>query len=382
MIGVEGRYTVRFNIGGEEDFLAEEDLGKFVIIEEAGNVLPTWEVEFTLRDDKILELFNEGNILQYTFGEDLDSQKDVELRILKKTIAKVGKTQYTIYLAGIFNALEYVSNCQIRSFTGKSGVEVIQTVVAENFGARLEFNTNTSSDNQTWIQPNVPNKRFVNDVWMHSYTPASFIAVGISSDGTFILKDIMKETVNEPAWNFILAESDTDKNTKDVVCDGDYYVMAQSGFINHWLAYGRTQSIRVVEAAIDSTFTPELQALTPIGGQLDRSVVVTKRVADFGLLNDNVHDKYWEAYYTNLSYLALFSSTKVVVSYPREMKKDMKVLDLVMFGDERVKDEKLNSEYSGLYFITKISRIIENRQFVTVVELGREAMGSLQGDLR
>ena len=91
MIGVEGQYIFRFSIGEFEDFISNDDLVYFNLIEEAGNVLPTFELTFTSANEKLLSTLNEGNILQVSFGRELDHLIDVELIISKNNSNRAGE---------------------------------------------------------------------------------------------------------------------------------------------------------------------------------------------------------------------------------------------------------------------------------------------------
>lgn len=380
MIRVKGQYVVSFAITGgieKKDFIAEEDLLKFTMIEEAGNALPSFELMFKTRDSKILTYFNEGNLIKYQFGVDEEKMNDCPLRILRKEFKKLGQHEIVIRLVGLYDAVEYITNCNIVDYSNKSGIEVIDKIAGNYF--LKDFNVTSSSDSQTWLQYNIPDKRFLNNVWMHSYIENSFIATGITTEGKFILKDIVKdikEKQSNPVWRFVQNVNNEDK---DIIYEGDFAVESQSGFINQWLGYGRKKSLRTIETAEDILLENEFTPLLATTDTLDRYSNVNDRIAEFGLLNDNVHENYWKAYYQNITNLALFSTVAVTLSYSKRIIPEMKVLDLVMFKDEETEELLEAEEDSGLYYITKISRTIANKQLVTLVELSREALGKLIG---
>jgi len=340
MIGVKDQYEVLFDIGDKKDFLKESDLASFTIIESAGNVLPEWELSFSFKEDELIPYFSEGNVITYIFGRTTNDKTECSLRILKKEIEKAGKQRFDVYLAGVYDAVEYVSNCKIRAFKDKSGI----------------------------------------DVWMRTDVPKSFAVLGISTDGKFRARDLVSDVGRDPDWRFTHQKLG---RAKEVLVDNNQAIVSNSGFMNHWMSYGRKQSVRTLESAEDNLVEPNMSdLLVTQGGVLDRHAAITDRVAEFGILNDNVHAKYWESYYHNLAALAMFSSAGVSVSYSKVMLQDMRVLDLVSFEDERTSDNQLVANYSGLYFITKLGRTISKRQLVTTVMLSRETLGELTGDLR
>ena len=82
MFSVDNQYLVSFSLEGTtvlKDFIEEEDLLKFTIIEEAGNVLPSFELIFKLRKSSIISYLNEGNVVKFQFGVDKRKMSDCPL---------------------------------------------------------------------------------------------------------------------------------------------------------------------------------------------------------------------------------------------------------------------------------------------------------------
>ena len=65
---LENQFVCQFSIGPYEDFILLEDLQELKYIEYAGNVLPTIELQFILRNKDVVNYFNEGNILNVSLG--------------------------------------------------------------------------------------------------------------------------------------------------------------------------------------------------------------------------------------------------------------------------------------------------------------------------
>lgn len=383
MIGVDTQYMVQYTIGSHTDFLLEEDLITFTIIEEAGNVLPTFELAFHLHDDLILRELNEGNVIEYKFGDTKVNMTTTNLRILKKHVRKFGKHKYQVYLAGLYDEMSYTSPCSIRALIAgglieTSGMRAMESMVSPRFN--WKSNRQDSPERQIWIQYNIPDKKFVNQIWMHIDLPNSFPVIGINTKGDFIFKDFEIE-VSRRDYDWIF-QPRPPTSPPEVMYDGDYEVSSNTGFINHWLGYEITKSMRTLETADDSDISPTIRPMI-VSSRLDRSALISDRVAPFGVRNDNVHGRYWEAYYQNLSHLAVYSSTRILLNYYEQMKPSMSILDYVYFEDEIPKTEKqMEDDYSGYYLITKISRTIAIKSIVTTVELSREAFAELQGKLK
>lgn len=375
MIGTEGQYLYQFTVGDREDFIQEEDLISFLLVEEAGNVLPSFELGFTTKDEKILSYLNEGNSLKITFGRTKDNLIDVSLSVLYLETNKGGESKYMIELKGLLSSLPYVSVGKINIFESLSGVEVINQIASNYFIPT--FGITKSSDSQNWIQANIPDKKFVNDVWMHSYMADSFIGIGISSDGKFILKDMKALVSEESLYKF----TTNPEKTKDVYYDGDYKVVSKTGFFNHWVGYGRQKHVFNLEDGTESDSLESTESLLALTNTLSRTSDISKRIAEVGVIGDNVHVNYWKAYLRNLQSLAIFSSSSISFSFHGRYI-PIRVLDLVMFIEDELNHKQANEHYSGKYFVTNVARNIANRQFATTVRLSRESFGAIRGDLR
>jgi hypothetical protein len=373
MLGTEGQYLFKFSIAGREDFIEEEDFHLFKMIEEAGNVLPQFMLSFTTYDDDILALINEGNDIEVSYGADRDSLTDSILVVQHKNIARSGDSKMIIVVTGFYSALGYITDTKKFISTNKSGVEVISDIVSPYFTP--DFNISKSSDQMNWVQHNITDREYVKNLWMHSYLSNSFIGCGITMDGRFILKNVKLDMKNGYKWRFIHGIV----NDNDVSYDGDYGIDENSGFTNTWIGYGREKMIFNVESGAETLVSEEVAPLLAITEDLTRRAEIEKRYASAGIINDNVHENYWNAYLGNLSNLAVLGTVKLVLSFSNRFI-PIRIWDLCMFKDDspkRVK-EGSNEYYAGLYYPGKVVRILQHKQFVTAVELGRESLNQVK----
>ena len=378
MIGINGSYIFIFSIGNKKDFIDEGDIDLFKIIEEAGNVLPIFQLTFRTKDDTILGLLNEGNDLEITYGPDINNVVQIKLNISKVVSNKVGSDHRRITLTGLYSALEYLTNPNLIISDKKSGVAVLKEIVEKHFES--EFNISTSNDSQIWIQNNLPDKLFVNELWFHSYVPNSFIAVGVSTEGKYILKDMKKALASGiHDWKFTPKIVDT---VKDIAYDGDHVLEDNSGFINNWFGYGRKKLVYNLEAGTDQTVSEEALSLLSLVGTLPQKSGIVQRLANIGMLNDNVHINYWKAYMANITNLVMFGSVKLSLKFSGVFK-PLKILDLIMLKDDQLGAANQASEsYSGLFVVSKVVRSLHDRVFTTTVQCVRESVNAAQGTFR
>jgi hypothetical protein len=373
MIGVTGQYLVQFSMGDQDDFIQPEDLIVFKIVEETGNILPQFELQFQTSDSKVMSQLKEGTVIKVSMGITNEEMDTTELVCLRKVMSQV-ESKFILQLIGVYNALPYVTDTHMSISDEMSAIEVMTSIANTYFN--VDGNLTESEDSQKWIQPNVTDHNFINQLWMHAYIDGSFPIIGISMDGTFYIKDIKKSIEEGFVWTFTpydLTEEDS------ITYLGNAVISAETGFTNLWSGYQRTKNVLDWNSGemseIESTTTP-LLALT---STFDQSTKVSTRIAESGILNDNVDTNYHKAYMNNLSNLILFSSTTINIDY-KNLYKPQEILDLVMFNAPDVGDKKASAieYYSGLYIISKIVRTIRENYFSTNVTLVRESLNQLE----
>ena len=377
-IGIQDQYYFDFSLGGQDNFINEGNLTTFKVLEFTGNVLPKWEIMFNTSDDNLLSRLHEGNDLEVSFGRNPTEVTRTKLVAERRTKTQAGAGLYSIYMAGLYSNLGYMSNPKKFISEKKSGVEVIKDIVkGVGFGVD-NFNIDVSEDSQRWIQYNISDRRFVTNIWMHSFLRESFLCVGITSDGQFILKDLRLLFAQTPKWNFKVGDI---VNSNDIVYDPDPVTDSSAGFINAWMGRGRERVIHDLEAGTQVNLFVEPEPLLATTQSLARKAGLERRHGEVGVFNENVHPQYWEAHLRNLTNLAVFSSECVVLSFQGQHK-DIRVLDNVSFSEQEIHADRTSEHHSGLYIVTGITRELTAGQFGTTVTMCREAPNSIRGDLR
>jgi len=377
MIGLENQYLFKFSIADKHDFIQEGDLTLFKIVEEAGNTLPKFELIFSTQDEKVFGCLNEGNVLKISYGKDKNDLIDSSLIIASSNGARSGQKKRQIRLVGLLAKTGYISDTKKKITDKISGIEALKETVEPYF--KTDFNIEKSNDSQYWIQPNTTDKMFVNDCWLHSNLNKSFPVCGITMDGIFILKDLKKDLKNKFKWRFI----STPSASNDIRYDEDFGIDINSGFLNNLIGYGREKLIYNFEEGTEEYKVEEMTSILALTKKLGRRKDAINRFSSIGIHNENKHENYENTYLKNLTHLAMFGSLKISVSFQNNFV-PIKILDSVMFKDDDVNENNnASSEYhSGLYYVGLVARILQHKQFVTTVHLGRESLNQLKGDLK
>ena len=89
-----------------------------------------------------------------------------------------------------------------------------------------------------------------------------------------------------------------------------------------------------------------------------------------------MHSKFYEAHAKNTQALMVYSSFRVQLHF-RDVFIPVKVLDLAMFIETFGVNKQVDEYSSGLYIVTKVTRMFSGQQFATYVTLSREAPGGM-----
>lgn len=375
IVQVKNQYYFDFSLGGDGGiFETEDDLRVFIMTEEAGNVLPTAKLVFTVPDrkEKVLEKCNEGNILQVSFGRDPNKKQTSKFSIVNAVLERAGQFQYVVELGCIYDALPYLSVPRIFATDKIQGTQAIQDTASTYFNVQSNVQ---SSGTQYWLQSNIPDKAFVNQIWMHSYVPNSFISIGITSDGRFKMRDLKKDTDNK--WKIGYSDD------PDIIkFGGDYSFDERHGLLNQWVGYGRERKLWDIDNCEYKDVTEDFNPFIAMTSNFNRNSGVEKKVAAFRPLNENVDPNYYNAYLRNITSAALHSAGKFHLGYYNEFFK-MEVLDRCFLMDDRPTQQREIAPYqSGAYYITHITRSLTAKNFNTVVDLVRESFNMGKGSLR
>lgn len=374
-IGIKGQYIFMFSLPGKEDFLDIDELEEFTLIEEAGNVLPTFELSFFTGDEDLLKLMNEGNDLTVSMGLDR-FEIETKLVLLKIEVTNISQSVRRIYINGVYSALKYLKVPVKKISDKKSGIEVIVDTVKSYF--KQDIVPLSSSDSQYWIQGNVSDKKFVDNLWLHSDITNSYPLVGVSSDGTFVLRDAKALIGSDYKWRFSPVIED---ESRDIIHQGDAVFISNTGFVNSLFGYGKEKLIYDLEIGTESTELQDMTTLLSKTGAVRRAEV-EKRADSPGMINSNVHANYWQSYLKNVTSLAILGSTRLFLSYAN-MWRDTRVLDLVMYRDLDLSNNAQSSEYqTGLYIVSKVSRTLSKSMLTASLILSREAMFESRGQIR
>ncbi|QJT71156.1 hypothetical protein GR11A_00119 [Vibrio phage vB_VcorM_GR11A] len=385
MIGVEDQWLLSFSLADRNDFINQQQLISFMLIEEAGGALPTFELTFQTEDISIMALLNEGNVLTASLGKNANDLTDTRLRLNRPRVTRLGQGGIVVMLTGFYDAVGWLTS-PVQQITGSQDAFTTIRNVAQKYFT-VSGTPETSQDSMRWIQPSITDRSFVTDTWLHAdLGDGDFPVLGITQTGEFRLWSMAQLVGTAP--KHVFSYEGTGDN---IVIDGDYEISLNDPLLNQWAGYGATQNVYDLSAGVSSEFSTNIQPLMSFAQTLNREQGIMPKRLPNGAKNGNVHGRWNEAKANNLSGLASFSSNKVKLNYAQYFY-GVSVLDLVTFKDDGLKVTTSNREqnarkqlqdyYTGLYVVSKVSRIIKDDQLSTYVELVREAPADMSGSLQ
>jgi len=371
--GVDGQYILSISLNGNSDFIEPEDLEELTIYEYAGNILPTFELNFRSNDETLLKSLNEGNSINVQTGKSTSESIDISLYPNTLKTVKDGPDMRYYEVKGFAASISYITNHNLQITDEKSGIEVAIELGNDNF-SKVESNVFKSSDKQKWIQPNITDKQFMNQVILHSDLGTSFPVYGITSDGIFIVKDLLKALSSGFDWR--LTKNPLKPN--DISYDSDVTIDSKSGFINSWIGYGKElKVINSIDGKVESVFE-DPEVIMSMSKELDKSSDIERRFGGTRNINDNVHAKFWESHNHNLQSLANLSKIDNTLSFTDQFHY-VKPLDVVMFTEESNSNTiQAGEEQSGLYIVSGVVRTFQMKRTSTVLILNREAFNQVK----
>ena len=358
MIGIGNQYSLSLTIGEYHNFLLPTDLLQLVIEERIGLFLPIASIIFVVRDEGLLyELRSEKDWI-LTIGKD-QPEKTMIFRIQKKNIKRRSEHEYLVKLACINHNTDFISKSKIRNFNSTSK-NVFNSIISEYFSVTDE--SNSSKDSMNWIQYNITDKKFLTEVWMHSYIPDSVILPCIHSDDKVYLRDLKSVMTSEEKWKL----SDTDKDGFLTV-GVDRIIESNPGF--NKIYYDRTTPVIDLITGDYQSIDYERKPLFSLYGV---EIGLEKLSSELIPESDNVHANYAKAYNQNVSLLSELFTTFITVTIPNTYD-NFRLGDLVYYRDTSSDSSSLESEpLSGIYMISKVVYDISVGRTNTAIQLVRD----------
>lgn len=376
MLGSEGEYLFDCQIDDQRDFIEFQEVFFFRISEFSGGILPEFEMNFRTRNRTIIRLLHEGTLIKAKIGRTRNTLNDLSLFCTSYSADEDGAAYTRFNIVGFAANIDYMRSPVLKSYSSKSGVEAVLECAALNF--KIDSNITKSNDSQVWYQPNVTNKNFIDKTVYRSDLGQNFLAYAITQDGKFILRDIAKDLSDiTPKWKFVNSKKNLN-DQKEIAYVADATLSSNSGIINAMIGYGFDFSSYVAETEDKITALIQSKSILSNTNKVGGSTTSNRKQIIGIKQNKNVHDNYNKSYHYNLTSLMNLSRVEIPFSID-SIYYAIRPLDKAsFFGTGQTRTGAVNDQTAGLYYVTSVSRQIENRHFVTTVKLNRESINEVK----
>jgi hypothetical protein len=374
-IEIVGQYYLKIDIGNREDFIMPNNLKKFVLIEEAGNVLPVFELYCVVdeTDSDLWKVLNENQDVKITMGKDSNNTESGTFYITKLKIFPNATNNVELALTGMLKQINYIAKRYNEITDEKNSIDVIKDKAGQYF--TVDIGDVQTNDKQYWINYNLSDKFFINQLWLHGKPKTTTYGIAILMDDTFRIRYLQPKNNNQKSydWRFIVERTED----TDIDIGADYTYKSENGFLNIIGGYGKTKKIHELEKQdytdIESKDGEIFFANTDT---LNKNTDVEKKVTRLAPINENTHKDYWQAYIDNVTQLCTTSTLSFTNSFYQRYEK-IHPLDVIMVQHPD-KEHKVFDYISGLYIITKVVRNIDAQGLVIHVVANRETPNKIE----
>ena len=354
MIGVEGQYVLRLDVEGQKDLVKQEDFVMLVLEERAGLFLPSLKLVCNLADQDDLYYFKEGANIRLLVGKErLDYNLDF---VSTGYVAKPADERISVD-CGAIAFPDFLSKTSTDSFRGSSADTI--SVVAEKFFSNVDRSCEDTNDSMLWLQAGRSAKKFLLEVWKHSwYDGNNVLFLGISL-GDFILRDL-KGVSNAKHWIFSeMKDCDSTFQLLEVIYkSGVGDLLLDLDFLEYDLDKGKLQDVG-----------EELVPLLSLDEQMP--TLVEEKFRSILYKNENVHTNYVRALGKFLGFHSSLNGVKVKIVF-RDLFLPIRVLDTVMLQTVKI-DDKQSLPISGKYVVSRVIRAVTST-FMTTLILSKESI--------
>lgn len=368
MIGTKGQYLFSMQIAGLKSIISDADLILFKLIEEAGNKLPLFELIFQLSRHDLYQVFNQGNLLQVSFGVNQLEVQNLSLIIVEKDRVAVDSATSFVRLTGTIAALPYaIAN------TMYSKIATSKAVITELAGRffKVESTVPEGKDSQSWLSNSKPVRSFINKVWAHSDVGGDVPLIGITSTGVFRHLSLIELAKVGP--KYVLTSGSPQPG--EVPLTEHPIIESNQAASNYLTGYSRSSLVNTLGHSQVARISAQPRAIVANTEVLD-SIPTGTRLSSMAYHNENVHEKYHACRAQNIKSLIDLDSIHAKC-YIKGIFVPFQVLDLVTLKDKSYQSKQSVTDSSGTWLVKKVAHIIQDKMFHTVLTLTRDSANSL-----
>lgn len=376
-MGIEGQWKLELGLeykgspvsDNELAAIVPSDLKEFYIIEETGNNLPTYSIGF-LSSDRWKRYWNENSHLKIAMSTGTTNKKvvDTKVAILSKDARDIGNGKFHYSSQGVYvgdkNATVMCQTPYIQTLGPSTGTDCLEAC-AKKFFSKVTNNA-SSTGKHPWFQGHQSYKKVMDHVVQHSFIDKSFVTIGITMNGEYIIIDTAKKCSGQEDWTI------GGSGDKDIPLLHPPTLMSRSGALNTFGGYGLDLPIISAEHGIRTNYSVDIQ-LNMTGKKSPETGNVQRRtLAPVYFSGSNMDSGFVKAP-VNYNYGQMLLSMELLEMTSVALDCEVKVCDLLKVLDIGSGDNRANQDSSGKYLVGKVVRGIVDGMALLTVQATRES---------
>lgn len=344
-------------------------LRELYVIEETGNNLPTFSITFS-SGEAWKRYWNENSHLKLSLssGNVNKNVVDTRLAILSKDVVDAGNGMFMYSAQGVYvgdkNATVMCQTPYIQTLGPSTGTDCLEACAKKFFSKVTKKGSSTG--NHAWFQGHQSYKKFMDHVVQHSFIDKSFVTIGITMNGEYIIIDTAKECKGSETWT---VGGDVGKSIPIL---GTPKVKSRSGALNTFGGYGLDLPIISAEHGIRTNYSVEVELGLTGKKHPDTGNVQRRTLAPVYFSGSNEDSGFCKAP-ANYNYGQMLLSMEVVEVTSTAIDCDIKVCDVVKVLDASSGDQRTNQDASGKYLVGKVVRGISGGLSMFTAQLTRDS---------
>lgn len=369
---VAGQYKFTVTIGDFEDFLTDDKLIQFLLIENIGLSLPYWELKFDCVFPELLRYFNEKQSIQVQLGTSSKDLEPIELVIKKPIIVPQTADCSTVTLRGFTKMHQYLENETKASYENKTTLELAQQI-ASKYGLQFKSNMSATNDMMTYYQPGMSDYKFLFTEWLHSYYADNDIIIPTITTNGFMTYNSLTKLIADTDLTKLPTFVDNKPEKDEILVNANTGAESNTTMSNMLGNYMKERDVFDIDTGILQHI--DVSNNTPIiseskANSIDESI---SKSSGFFVQSSNVHKNYYKQELVNTQKFFTLQSAKQWVSAADTLVSKVYPGDLCLYMTKKGNGQ-VNDQTSGMYLTTKRVISIKDRRVHTNFLISRENM--------
>lgn len=373
-VALKNQYICKFDIGDKKDFIQTEDFISLLYVEDAMMALPTLEMTFTLRDDKVIDYINMGSVLTLGIGMDELSMLDIRFRIVTDFKSKRPNVGQNVTISGVYYDYTFTNNGEILTYKDMTSLEVV-TKEAQKYFPILQTNLEKTNDRQSW-QKHESGWSFLKRVCAKGYLNDNTFLISAFDNNTFYYYDFRKllsDCANNPSNLWVFSKSASSGRNGRVITYNNAIYSGDSGVTSQVLGHQQATVEYNWEDYTTNVYLDNLMGFTSLDTNALPLAYTGSMNFNYMSLNAGEPQTTNMAITQNSKNIILNSNVMIFITIGGQFKK-LKLLDPVLI------DNTGDKQITGVSILARIAYQIVNQQLFTNVTLVRESFNNLKGD--